>query len=93
MKTCNNCGQRKEDHDFNARKASKDGLQSKCRECQAALHREWQANNLDMHLANQNKYVSENTQKVYERFYRWAKLNKEKMRVYHLRWRNSKKEH
>lgn len=52
MKTCNRCGLEKPDTDFARRKASRDGLQFKCRVCDAVVNKAWHTDNPEQSQAN-----------------------------------------
>lgn len=67
-KRCSKCGEVKPLEDYNRRKASADGRQSKCRDCSNAYYRAW-------HTANR-EYRAE-----YDRA--WYQANSERKRAYY----------
>jgi hypothetical protein len=63
-KTCTKCCEEKSTSDFNKRKASRDGLQSRCRSCQYKATLEWKRNNKDKNYSLDKKWVTKNREKV-----------------------------
>ena len=77
-KQCKECGKAKDITQFSKRKASKDGLQPKCRECNKKdnhkfrteinpkHHYKWQKEHYDWHIENMRKYrKADDTPKIY----------------------------
>lgn len=65
-KTCTKCGQIKPYSEFNNRKASPDGKQPKCRECEHIAQREYNAKNSERNVARATA---------------WNKINKEQRKI------------
>jgi len=65
MKYCSKCDETKELTEFNKAKATKDGLQSQCRQCLKAYDAKYRANNKDTLAARR----SSRSKKTYRKFY------------------------
>lgn len=78
LKQCNECGKVKEVTQFSKRKASKDGLQMRCKKCNAKdnhkyrteinpeHHAIWQKHNMDKHMVNVSKFrKADKSSKIY----------------------------
>ena len=79
MKTCNTCGKKKTESEFYKRAASKDGLASKCKECQKEYDKE-RANAPHRVKAREDYAKTDRGIKARERARaRWANNNREKI--------------
>lgn len=91
MKKCSGCKKYKEVSTFSRNKSTKDGLQSTCKECQAAhyvkhrdvIHKrnlEWHRNNKDKERIQKQKYYQENKEAIKARNRQWHEANPDKHR-------------
>lgn len=76
MKRCYVCGVEKPFQEFNPSKKKPDGLQAKCRVCQAEYAARW-------YVANRDKVLQDTS--------RWQKKNPAKKRAIQKRYRDKKK--
>ena len=65
-KQCTKCKEIQELSEFSKKKASPDGLQSRCKSCSLAINKKWQSENREKVKASNKKYYSENREKVNE---------------------------
>ena len=88
MKTCNKCKVQKDLSGFSKDKAKKDGLQAKCKACDA----EYKKENHESVLARNAKWYQENREakSAYEAEYR--KDNREARSAYHAEWYQENRE-
>ena len=90
MKKCTKCNQIKPFESFSKRKASKDGLQYKCKICDKKISAEWLLNNYEhMRKLNANWYAK-NAEHDRNKTKEWRNNNPEKTRLQNLRYRTSK---
>ena len=89
MKTCNICGETKAFSEFNKRKQSKDGHQSRCKVCQKELKAKWYQENKEHADEYRAKWYRENKEHVKEYYAKRRQENKE----YNTKWRQENKEH
>lgn len=104
MKTCSKCLQELSLQAFGAKSKSKDGLQSKCRDCHNAYHRQFYKRDPEKVKKRAAKYFAANRaelnqkRKIYRQNHieqelatskRWAQNNRDKSRAY--RAKNSAK--
>ena len=75
MKQCSKCGEVKPLEAFSKRKASKDGLQPKCRECHAELNKAWYAANKDQCAAYDQAYKTANREQQQAQRKAWGEAN------------------
>ena len=107
MKTCTKCGAEKPIEMFYARKKSRDGHTSECKECikaataaWAAANPErkkaslaaWNAENHDRKIANNYKWNAENPEKFSASKKKWVAANSEKIKNTRDKWRAANKE-
>jgi len=84
-KKCSKCGTVKAASEFYESKLSVNGLISRCKACDAALHRQWQEENQDKARANHCSYRSLNREKTNESQRIWRTKNLEKARIIQVR--------
>ena len=89
MKTCNICGETKAFSEFNKRKQSKDGHQSRCKVCQKELKAKWYQENKEHADEYRAKWYRENKEHVKEYYAKRRQEHKE----YNTKWRQENKEH
>jgi hypothetical protein len=75
-KVCSKCGIEKDLSFFNKDKSSKDGLQSKCRECQKILRKKYYQNNKEIEINRAIEWAQNNPDKAKESNKRYMKNNK-----------------
>jgi hypothetical protein len=80
MKTCSKCDQEKPLDQFSRKSNSKDGLNSWCRQCNAAYCREWADQNRTILNENAKMRARANPEENRERVKQWRKANPEKAR-------------
>lgn len=76
-KQCTKCGETKPLSEFYKRKASKDGLASRCKECVAKYGKAWYKNNKEHCAAVSKAYHEANGEQEADRSRIWYKVNKE----------------
>jgi hypothetical protein len=79
FKECSKCHQIKKVSEFSKDKKYKDGLQCKCKECDA----EWRKNNKEKITERKAEYYENNKEKFAKRGAEWRKNNKEKIIEYY----------
>lgn len=67
MKHCPRCGETKAPTEFNAARASRDGLQPRCRPCDNALNAEWRAKNKERRRAYDNSPQMRDKRRAYKK--------------------------
>ena len=82
MKTCTKCGVEKTLDSFNKQKASKDGLQYKCKDCTKAYYEE----NKEKILAGSKVYCEDNKEQRAERSRVWRAANPERSAAHVKAW-------
>lgn len=94
VKRCIKCGEEKPatPEFFNQRRASRDGLQSKCRDCQANLFRAWREKNRERLAERGRNYRKENREVLAEKKRRYYKDNIGKMRKKSALYREANRE-
>lgn len=80
MKQCSRCGEVKPLEAFSKRKASKDGLNNKCRECDAARVRAYQEANKEQRAAYDKAYYAANKEQLQAQAQAYYEANKERER-------------
>ena len=92
-KTCCACGEDRDVSLFNRNRSAKDGLQSRCRDCQKEYHRNWVDDNRDhvnaYSLRKYHNMTPYQRAKFDEARKRWVESNPEKRRAAVSRWRMS----
>jgi hypothetical protein len=78
-KICSMCKAVKPITDFNSRKRSRDGLQSRCRECSSRSNKTWQACNPDSSTLRMQVWRSENPDRDTANARAWRKENASKV--------------
>lgn len=81
MKSCSFCGDLKEYSQFHARKTSKDGKTSQCKECCKVFRKKHYEKNKEKELERSRKWKLENPEKNLSTQKKWRKKNKEKYRL------------
>lgn len=83
-KKCNRCGEEKPAADFCARKDAPDGLDYRCRKCEASRRAQYTAANLEKDRARTRKYAAKrritNIDQVRAHVVNWRKRNPDKSR-------------
>ena len=79
MKTCSKCKIKKGSSEFNVRRASKDGFQPLCKECDKKAAERWKENNIDRAAKTTSTWKKENPKRVAEYNARHRKNNPEKI--------------
>lgn len=74
-KICSFCGLLKPHSDYNKLSKSRDGLQSRCRECQSKSHASWRAENPDKAALSKARWLSENAHIQEAATKRWRENN------------------
>ena len=87
MKTCTKCGVTKELSEFSKNALAKDGLQSRCKQCQNQYGRKWHEANKEKVKEKNRKYYKENPEKMKERVKKWREENPEKEKKRAKKWR------
>lgn len=93
MKKCSKCGESKALECFSKGRSRKDGLQSKCRDCDAEYHADnrekraaynakWRKNNRERVAADAAKYRADNREKIADMKAKYAVANPEKVAAY-----------
>ncbi len=95
-KTCSKCRQEKPFDAFSAHngsKASKSGIRSTCKSCDAAYNREYRARNPEKVKAAKSEWNKKNRHRMrpYEAMYR--EQNRQHLREYNSKWRKENREH
>ena len=90
VKTCNICGETKAFSEFNKRKQSKDGHQSRCKVCQKELKAKWYQENKEHADEYRAKWYRENKEHVKEYYAKYAKANKGAVNGYKAKRRAAK---
>lgn len=78
-KICKVCGRELNISEFRKHKAFKDGLDSKCKECQSAISKEWYQKNKEKVLAERKAYYYEHKEERLEYAKHQYKNNREKI--------------
>lgn len=94
MKRCTKCGEEKARSDFNARRASRDGLAYICRACQAIKAKRERAENLEKFRAKGRKYAALGREGAKRRMEEWLAdpANQERKRQKDKEWRERNRE-
>jgi hypothetical protein len=80
-KKCSKCGIEKGVQEFSKQKASKDGLQPKCKSCVAEYDLERYRNNKEKFSEKAAEYYKNNKEKFSEKAAEYRENNKEKIRI------------
>lgn len=94
IKTCSKCKTSKHISCFsadNGKKASKDGLRSRCKECRAEDNRSWHNRNKLRSLENSRKWKNKNPEKVKNQSKKWIENNKEAHKENNRIWKSLNK--
>lgn len=93
LKVCKKCGQGKPFADFAKRSASKDGLQPKCRPCNAEESKGWRTKNGDRYEQYTKEYRSANAEILRERSKKYRDEDPEKFRQRWKAWAEQNREY
>ena len=86
-KVCKGCGEFKPLDAFNRNKRMKDGLSSKCRECDAEYRRAWYRANWDRCKEYRQKYYIENWDAISVKRKKYYREHRDAMLEYQRRYR------
>lgn len=103
MKACTKCGVVKAVGQFSKDSSKRDGLQSRCKECNSeyraanldkikAKDAKYYANNLDKHKSAHAKWRSENLGRVRAAAIKWNAANPERVKAYTVKWQSANPE-
>lgn len=91
-KACKKCGLDKPPSQYSKKSSNKDGLDTKCKACDAEKHRKYSAENKERILARGRAYSKANREKENERHRKWRAENPEKAAEYCNRWKEKNPE-
>lgn len=75
MKRCSKCGEDKPPSDFFRDARKRDGLQTKCKVCHAAMARDWEKRNPDRLRQRRSEYREANREKLQLQNKTWVAAN------------------
>ena len=92
MKTCGKCKASKALAEFSIRKASKDGLNAKCKVCVKASNAAWNAANKERKAATSAAWYAANKDRMATTSAAWNAANKDRRAATDAAWRAANKE-
>ena len=91
-KLCRTCNEEKPLGGFSKNARAKDGLQSKCKACNAASQKAWAEANPEKIAASQKAYREANPEKIAADHKAWREANKEKAAASQKAWKDANPE-
>jgi len=92
-KVCTKCSESKQLSEFNKRRASKDGLAYRCRDCLSIQKKAYYSSNSDKILAKNKSWHEANYEKVADYNKAWTKANPEKVAARNKTWQEANPDH